>query len=75
MSQVKNRAANAFRLAAQAVSRSQTALGAFYRRIKARSGAPKAITATAHKIACSAVRLRSLTAESNCPSFLYFVDY
>ncbi len=49
---VFNRAANAFRLAAQAVSRSQTALGAFYRRIKARSGAPKAITATAHKIAC-----------------------
>jgi len=49
--QVKNRAANAFRLAAQAVSRSQTAIGAFYRRIKARSGAPKAITATAHKIA------------------------
>ena len=48
---VKNRAANAFRLAAQAVSRSKTALGAFYRRIKARSGAPKAITATAHKIA------------------------
>jgi len=26
-------------------------LGAFYRRIKARAGAPKAITATAHKIA------------------------
>jgi len=50
--QVVNRAANAFRLAAQAVSRSKTALGAFYRRIKARSGAPKAITATAHKIAC-----------------------
>ncbi len=49
--QVINRAANAFRLAAQAVSRSKTALGAFYRRIKARAGAPKAITATAHKIA------------------------
>ena len=48
---VVNRAATAFRLAAQAVSRSKTALGAFYRRIKARVGAPKAITATAHKIA------------------------
>ncbi len=60
---VKNRAANAKGLAAQAVSRSQTALGANYRRIKARSGAPKAITATAHKIACSAVRLRG-----PCPS-------
>ena len=46
-----NRAATAFRLAAQAVTRSQTALGAFYRRIASRAGAPKAITATAHKIA------------------------
>jgi transposase len=48
---VANRAATAFRLAAQAVSRSQTALGAYYRRVSYRRGAPKAITATAHKIA------------------------
>ena len=48
---VVNRASTAFRLAAQAVSRSNSALGAFYRRIRSRSGAPKAITATAHKIA------------------------
>ena len=48
---VNNRAAKAFRLAAQAVSRSQSALGAFYRRIRSRAVAPKAITATAHKIA------------------------
>jgi transposase len=46
-----NRAAQAFRLAASSLARSQTALGAFYRRIKARIGAPQAITATAHKIA------------------------
>jgi transposase len=46
-----NRAATAFRLAAQSVHRSQSALGAFYRRIKAKHGAPVAITATAHKIA------------------------
>jgi transposase len=46
-----NRAATAFRLAAQATRRSQNALGAFYRRIKAKHGAPVAITATAHKIA------------------------
>jgi transposase len=46
-----NRAATAFRLAAQSASRSQSALGAFYRRIKAKQGAPVAITATAHKIA------------------------
>ena len=46
-----NRAAQDFRLAAFAVSRSDTALGAFYRRLRARLGAPKAMTATAHKIA------------------------
>ena len=48
---VVNRAAHAFRLAAQSVGRSHTALGAFYRRIQSRLGAPKAVTATAHKLA------------------------
>lgn len=48
---VVNRAANAFRLAVQAVSHSHSALGAFYRRLRCRLGTPKAITATAHKIA------------------------
>lgn len=52
-----NRAAKAFRLAAQAVSRSHTALGAFYRRLKSRLGGPKAITATAYKIAKLVYRL------------------
>jgi transposase len=46
-----NRAAAALRLAAQALHHSQSALGAFLRRLKARVGAPKAITATAHKLA------------------------
>lgn len=46
-----NRAAQAFRLAASSLARSQTALGAFYRRIRARIGAPQAVTATAHKLA------------------------
>jgi transposase len=46
-----NRAAAALRLAAYALSRSHSALGAFLRRLKARLGAPKAITATAHKLA------------------------
>ena len=46
---VVNRAANAFRIAAQSLNRSRSALGAFYRRISSRLGAPKAITATAHK--------------------------
>ena len=47
----KNRAAQAFRIAAQSVSRSNSALGAYYRRMRAKVGGPKAITATAHKIA------------------------
>ncbi len=46
-----NKAAAAFRLAAQGLHNSQSALGAFLRRIKSRLGAPKAITATAHKLA------------------------
>lgn len=47
----QNRASTAFRLAAQSLARSDSAIGAFYRRIRARHGAPKAITATAHKLA------------------------
>jgi transposase len=46
-----NRAGQAFRLAAHAVSRSQNSLGAFYRRMRARLGPKSAIVATAHKIA------------------------
>ena len=46
-----NRAATAFRIAARSLERSQSALGGFYRRQKARLGAPKAITAAAHKLA------------------------
>ena len=47
----KNRATTAFRLAAFSVAKSKCYLGAFYRRMAARLGPPKAITATAHKIA------------------------
>ena len=46
-----NRAAAALRLAANALHRSNSALGAFLRRKKAHLGAPKAIAATAHKLA------------------------
>lgn len=48
---VVNRAAHAFRMAAQALKNSRSALGAFYRRLRTRLGTPQAITATAHKIA------------------------
>jgi transposase len=46
-----NRAASLLRLAAGTVGRTDTALGAFYRRLSARVGKAKAITATARKIA------------------------
>ena len=46
-----NRAAAAFRMAAFGLLNSNSALGAYCRRQRTRLGAPKAITATAHKIA------------------------
>lgn len=46
-----NRAAAAFRIAAASLTRSKTALGAFYRRIRTRVGPAQAITATARKLA------------------------
>jgi transposase len=48
---VVNRAATALRLAATTLLRSQSYLGAQYRRLRAKLGAPKAITAMAHKLA------------------------
>lgn len=48
---VKNRAALALRMSAQAVQGSRAALGGYYRRMRAKLGGPKAITATAHKLA------------------------
>ena len=47
----KNRAARALRLAAWCLMRSQSYLGAYLRRQRSRLGAPKAITALAHKLA------------------------
>lgn len=46
-----NRAAVLLRIAAVSVGRTSTALGAFFRRLAARAGKSKAVTATARKIA------------------------
>lgn len=46
-----NQVAHALKLAAHGLHRSKCALGAYYRRMAARLGAGKAITATAHKLA------------------------
>lgn len=47
----KNRANKALRLAAFSLANAKCALGAFYRRIRAKYGAPMANIATAHKLA------------------------
>jgi transposase len=54
---VASRAATAFRQAASSLIRSQSYLGAQYRRLRTRLGAPKAITAMARKLACLFYRL------------------
>jgi hypothetical protein len=48
---VINRAATALRLAATTLLRSQSYLGAQYRRFRSKLGAPKAVTAMAHQLA------------------------
>lgn len=54
---VKNRVAQALRIAATSVQKSQNALGAYYRRMRARIGPGKAVKATAHKLARILYRL------------------
>jgi transposase len=67
-----NRAAAALRLAASGLYHSKSALGAFYRRLKGRLGAPKAITATAHKLACLIYRLLRFGTEYVDPGQDYY---
>jgi len=52
----QQRVAAAFRQAAATVGRTDTALGAFYRRLSSRIGTGKALVATARKIACQFYR-------------------
>lgn len=54
---VINRAATALRLAATTLLRSRSYLGAQYRRLRSKLGAPKAITAMAHKLAVLVYRM------------------
>lgn len=54
---VVNRLSDALRIAASTLQQSQSALGAFHRRMKAKLGAAEAITATAHKLARLIYRL------------------
>ena len=54
---VVNRAATALRIAATTLLRSQSYLGAQFRRFRSKLGAPKAITAMAHKLAVLVYRM------------------
>ncbi|MCF6345799.1 MAG: transposase [Thiomicrorhabdus sp.] len=47
----KNRAKQTFKMAAFSLTNAKSGLGAFYRRLRSRLGAPKAMTATAIKLA------------------------
>jgi len=53
----RNRAGLVLRQAASSIGRTQTALGAFYRRVAGRRGKAIAIVATARKLACAYYRL------------------
>ena len=55
--------AQALRMCAQAVGRTQTPLGSFYRRLRGRAGGKSAITATAHKLARLVYRMLKHGAE------------
>jgi transposase len=60
---IAGRAGRALRMAAQSCHHAKNAMGAFYRRVQARAGAPKAIVATARKIAERIYRLLKHGAE------------
>jgi transposase len=60
---IAGRAGRALRMAAQGCHHAKNALGAFYRRVQARAGAPKAVVATARKIAERIYRLLKYGAE------------
>jgi transposase len=67
-----NRAAAALRIAAQALSNSNSALGGYLRRQKTRLGGPKAITATAHKLATILYSMIANKREYHPPEVNYY---
>jgi transposase len=71
---VVNRAATALRLAATTLLRSQSYLGAQYRRLRTRLGAPKAVTAMAHKLARLVYRMLSWGQEYVDKGLQYYED-
>jgi hypothetical protein len=71
---VVNRAATALRLAATTLLRSQSYLGAQYRRLRGKLGAPKAITAMAHTLARLVYRLLTWGHEYVDKGLMYYEE-
>jgi len=71
---VVNRAATALRVAATTLVRSHSYLGAQYRRLRTRLGAPKAITAMAHKLARLMYRMLKYGQEYVDKGMQYYED-
>ena len=65
-----NRANKLFRLAAQSLANSKSALGAFYRRLRYRIGPAKAIVAIARKLAIIYYRMMNFKMEYHDIIFL-----
>jgi transposase len=71
---VANRASTALRMAATSLWRSKTYLGAKFRRLRARLGAPKAITAMAHMLARLVYRMLRYGEQYVDKGMKYFED-
>ena len=69
-----NRAAALLRIAAVNIGRTQTALGAFYRRLAARIGKAKAVTATARKLAVLFYNARRFGMAYTDPGVSYYEE-
>jgi transposase len=69
-----NRAATLLRIAAVNVGRTATALGAFYRRLAARTGKAKAVTATARKLAVLFYNALKFDLKYNDPGANYYEE-
>lgn len=69
-----NRAAQAFRIAAQTLERAQCALGAFFRRVQYRHGRASAIKATAHKLALTFYSMLKNHTEYKDPGVNYYEE-
>lgn len=70
-----NRAATVLRMCAMVVGRTSTALGAYYRRMAYRIGKPKAITATARKLAILVYRALKGDLDYNDPGAQAYEDH